>query len=665
MRCCSQLCAVQDAANLCVNPTTGDQTVCAMNTPGSNAMMNAGVMVARPSDSLLKSFQAELATKTRPYATLPEQEFLSEIYLKGVAYKEPEKNRFQFIPSSYGQCWANAPQLAVASIVHNCGPFKYGHHGLCSWDGEAGSTACLERLLIHSEGPQRAKEPERQKVLGLYQDLVGTANPCSAHGRDPFTCSKAPMFGEQQCSWCGDDVRCIPAAACLPSTPAKTAQAERWQLYLREREWMKQQELLNQRRHLAAGGPPLPPGYSAPPMPPGLAGPPGSAPPFMIGGPPPGLMPTPVSQSPPPPVAQSPAAASSPPPSSSPSPKPSPPSPTMPPASPGLTYATRVVTKFVLAGDVATFDRVGFRAALLAVFTSAVDITLNVTSASVNVEAKMDFSDRDAAVAAATTINETPVATMQSAWFADVDITIENSPSAEVAAEPVIMAAIATTNSDGLGDGAIFGIVVGVMVGMIAVGVAALCFIRKFNKAAKVQLPQNLKPRKVRVIPVDDLAEERPAQESLQPLVVAGEPIASSPGSGAPLAVAEEGAQMRPKRKGGNLKVDVSIAGAAESIPLASGDTRIPPLSPARPAYKEEEEKSETASESAGSTQMTASAPPAPQEGMEMMAGVMGLMAEPTPEARANILAPAVPTRPAPTMASLPPIAGPLPPIKD
>ena len=667
MLCCSQLCAVQDAANLCVNPTTGEQTVCAMSTPGSNAMMNAGVMVARPSDSLLKSFKAHLAKLTKPYATLPEQEFLSDIYLKGMAYKEPEKNRFQFIPSSYGQCWANAAQLGAASIVHNCGPFKYGHHGLCSWDGESGSTSCLERLLVHSEGKQRAKEPERQKVLGLYQDLLGTANPCSAHGRDATTCSKAPMFGEQQqCGWCGDDVRCIPKAACLPSTPAKTAQAERWQLYLREREWMEQQELLNKRRHLASGGPPLPPGYSTPPMPPGLAGPPGSAPPFMMGGPPPGLMPTlTVLASPPPPVSQSPAAASPTKVSIKSQPPPSPSPPAMPPATPGTAYAQRVTTRFVLSGTVETFDKDGFRTALLNIFTSAVNIKLTVTPASVSVDAQIDFATKDAADSAATTINATPVAQMQSTWFAAVDITIENNPSASVAIAPTATAAVAeavaaasnASTSSGLNAGEVFG----VLAGVVAVGLVALCLIRKFNKA-KVQLPQNLKPHKVRVIPAD-AAQERPAQEALQPLVAVGEPVDASQESA---VVAEEGAQALPKRKRVNLKVDLPVAGAPESIPLASGDTRIPPLSPARPAYKEEEEKSETASESAGSTQMTGSAPPAPQEGVEMMAGVMGLMSEPTPQARATILAP---TRPPPSMASLPPIAGeiagPLPPIKD
>ena len=40
-----------------------------------------------------------------------------------------------------------------------------------------------------------------------------------------------------ECAWCDDLARCLPKEACLPhDTPAKAAQAERWQVYLKERE---------------------------------------------------------------------------------------------------------------------------------------------------------------------------------------------------------------------------------------------------------------------------------------------------------------------------------------------------------------------------------------------------------------------------------------------
>ena len=267
----AQLCAVQDPANLCINPANGDQYMCAMGTPGSSAMLNAGVMVARPSASLLAGFKARLAQRTKPYLALPEQEFLSSIYLDGTSYAEPERKRFRFIPASYGQCWANNAQLESASIFHNCGPFKYGHHPLCEWETDkaavargqgAGQGACAERLLAWSEGPDRAKEPSRQKVLALFQQFYVTTNPCARKGRSPATCAASTpstakalsssgllsihdTSASLQCGWCGEDPsngaggHCLPTTACLPegalAPPAKKAQAERWQVYLRER----------------------------------------------------------------------------------------------------------------------------------------------------------------------------------------------------------------------------------------------------------------------------------------------------------------------------------------------------------------------------------------------------------------------------------------------
>merc|ERR1719181_43652 len=110
-----------------------------MGSPNSNAMLNAGVMVARPSDSLIASFKRDIAALKRPYATLPEQEFLSAHYLAGEGYKDPEANRFRFISAEFGQCWADATQLSRSKIVHNCGPFKYGHSPMCLWEGEHGT----------------------------------------------------------------------------------------------------------------------------------------------------------------------------------------------------------------------------------------------------------------------------------------------------------------------------------------------------------------------------------------------------------------------------------------------------------------------------------------------------------------------------------------------
>ena len=100
---------------------------------------------------------------------------------------------------------------------------------------------------------------------------------------------------------------------------------------------------------------------------------------------------------------------------------------------------------FVVAGDVASFDAEGFRLALLAQFGEAEEVTLRVTSASVRVEVTLTMASSSAAMRAADTIATTPVATMQSSWFASVNggagVTIENVPTSEVDSLSVFLAA--------------------------------------------------------------------------------------------------------------------------------------------------------------------------------------------------------------------------------
>merc|ERR1719473_266648 len=117
-----------------------------------------------------------------------------------------------------------------------------------------------------------------------------------------------------------------------------------------------------------------------------------------------------VAASPPPPsTTKQPTATASPPPAAVATTTTSPPpSPALPPAAPGMIVAKRVSTEFVLSGTVETFDADGFRAVLLKVFPSAVDIKLTVSAASVKVVSEMDFADPSAAEAALTTINTTP-----------------------------------------------------------------------------------------------------------------------------------------------------------------------------------------------------------------------------------------------------------------
>ena len=101
---------------------------------------------------------------------------------------------------------------------------------------------------------------------------------------------------------------------------------------------------------------------------------------------------------------------------------------------PGATTAQRVTTTFVLRGDVSTFDVAGFKAALVAQFASALQINLEVTSASVRVVAKIDFASFTAARAAATEINTTSMSVMQRVWFASVagEIILEQQPQGSI-----------------------------------------------------------------------------------------------------------------------------------------------------------------------------------------------------------------------------------------
>ena len=523
----NELCAVRDAANLCQNPQTKDQWVCASNSPGSNAMMNAGVMVAKPNEALLAGLKLELSSVVKPYATLPEQEFLSAHYLKGNAVRTEHERNFAFISPEFGQCWASGPQLERAKIVHNCGPFKYGHHPLCAWD-EAAGPECQQRLLAWSEGPERAAEKTRQRVLSLYQELLLTANPCAINGRDKSTCDAADAISTgQRCGWC-EQVGCVPEGTCLPNeTPAKRAQAERWRVYLKEREWLAEQAQHARRRADVAGGPPLPPGSLAS-APPGALAPPGGLAPPMIGSFPPtpptflwpvgyGAPPIALSFSPPPP---------------SPSPRAAPMSP--PPAAPGDAYVLAVRVEFVLAGEVASFDAEAFRSSLLRTFRNATGAALTVTSASVLVTASLRFASANHATDAATTINSTPIAIMQSIWFASMNVTIENTPAATMTL--VLASAFAATTDQshsGLPAGGIFGIVFGVFIATVLMGVLALQ-LRRRRWPGLARVGVDWKTPVIRAVRVRTEPPSSAYEETKQePLIAEGQPIDRAPINGA------------------------------------------------------------------------------------------------------------------------------------
>jgi hypothetical protein len=101
-----------------------------------------------------------------------------------------------------------------------------------------------------------------------------------------------------------------------------------------------------------------------------------------------------------------------------------------------------VQTTFIVSGDVSSFDADGFRVALHGQFPEAQDVVLTIQPASIGVEAKLIMATEVAAEAVAHVVTTTPVSTMQSTWFANVNdgagVLIQSAPSVSIVEELVI-----------------------------------------------------------------------------------------------------------------------------------------------------------------------------------------------------------------------------------
>lgn len=109
-----------------------------------------------------------------------------------------------------------------------------------------------------------------------------------------------------------------------------------------------------------------------------------------------------------------------------------------PPINTGIRY--RVHATFMLAGDVQTFDAVGFRNAFFVRFPMLEEAWLNVTSASVRVEVNLILSNVADAALVAHAIETTALSVMMNQWFSFVNggagVTIESIPTLNII-EPV------------------------------------------------------------------------------------------------------------------------------------------------------------------------------------------------------------------------------------
>ena len=122
-------------------------------------------------------------------------------------------------------------------------------------------------------------------------------------------------------------------------------------------------------------------------------------------------------------------------------PTPPPPSAPFPPAQPGASYRSVVDVQFSMNGDVSSFDASQFRNALRSLFEGVQEVILDVVPASIHVQARLVMDDLQHAEAAANNITSTPVAIMQTVWFASLNngagIILENVPTPAIRIEHV------------------------------------------------------------------------------------------------------------------------------------------------------------------------------------------------------------------------------------
>ena len=153
----------------------------------------------------------------------------------------------------------------------------------------------------------------------------------------------------------------------------------------------------------------------------------------------------------------------------------------------------------------ATFDAAGFKAALLVQFPSATDAILNVTAASIRVEATLVLPTQLGSEYAVAKLRTAPLATMQAQWFLPVGVTLEAAPvvgdvrTQQTAQRPTLgfgtdsgdpdgSVAAQSVEDDGGGSGATVGVGVGVAL-IIVAGLAYFYFTVVCRRRARAKGP--------------------------------------------------------------------------------------------------------------------------------------------------------------------------------
>ena len=137
---------------------------------------------------------------------------------------------------------------------------------------------------------------------------------------------------------------------------------------------------------------------------------------------------------------------------------------------------------FVLAGDLATFDKAGFKSSLQTQFSTAERVSVVYTAASVQANATLSYVQASTAQSARTLIASTDAATMASNWFGG-SVSILNEPSATMALE----VNTDTTIIDNSSSPVVAIIVTLVVLVLLGLAAAAAWKVRAMNKAMETR----------------------------------------------------------------------------------------------------------------------------------------------------------------------------------
>ena len=175
-------------------------------------MVNAGLLVVRPSARRFAALLAARDAWVEPQARLPEQEFLSEYFLmptKQDVQRAQRKTRGRFrspllglLPERWNSCRhllhalspaASAEEVAALDhtcVVHACAGKKLNRLPLCMWAPRRGAAPfCNSTTVRH------------------FQRLFVRDHPCAVLSRQSQKCTNTP-----RCHWCTAAVRCTERA---------------------------------------------------------------------------------------------------------------------------------------------------------------------------------------------------------------------------------------------------------------------------------------------------------------------------------------------------------------------------------------------------------------------------------------------------------------------